>query len=169
MAWAGGSADKTYWFGGRCGESQGGSISDPAVRISESSPERGHCKSWHTVVDGEEDTWSAPWAGVDGVVRAVRDVAVRGVARTLATEGQISAVAAAMLCQDPASVSMWACLRDGFTWRGSYHIGGSTHGQQSRLKGHDALRERGLRDEDKSVDQYRMLVDKVRESIWVGW
>lgn len=50
------------------------------------------------------------WAEADGVVRFVTDVAVRGIARALATEGQISAVAAAMFCLDPASVSMWACL-----------------------------------------------------------
>lgn len=59
----------------------------------------------------------------------------------------------------------------GMCWpgEGSCVIAGSTHGQQSRLKGHDALLERRLRDEDGSVNQYRMLVDKVRESIWVGW
>lgn len=38
------------------------------------------------------------WAEVDGVVRVVTDVAVRGIARALANEGQISAVAAAIFC-----------------------------------------------------------------------
>lgn len=49
-------------------------------------------------MDGGEGTGSALWADVDGVARVVTDVAVRGTARALATEGQISAVAAAMFC-----------------------------------------------------------------------
>lgn len=49
-------------------------------------------------MDGREDTGSVWRAEVDGVVRPVTDVAVRGMARALATEGQISAVAAAMFC-----------------------------------------------------------------------
>jgi hypothetical protein len=37
------------------------------------------------------------------------------------------------------------------------------------LKGHHAHGERGLRDEDESVNQYRMPVDEAKESIRVGW
>lgn len=49
-------------------------------------------------MDGEEGPESVLWAEVDGVVRLVTDVAVRGIARALANEGQISAVAAAIFC-----------------------------------------------------------------------
>lgn len=60
------------------------------------------------MVDGI--SWDAGWwlcAEVDGVVRTGTDGAVRGImARALATEGQISAVAAAMFCRDAAPVSM---------------------------------------------------------------
>ena len=55
-------------------------------------------RSWHTVVDDEEDTGAVLWAGLDGDVRVVTDVATRGIARALASEGQISAVAAAIFC-----------------------------------------------------------------------
>lgn len=49
-------------------------------------------------MDGEEDTGEVLRAEVDGVVRFVTDGAVRGMARALASEGHISAVAAAMFC-----------------------------------------------------------------------
>lgn len=52
----------------------------------------------HTAVVCEEDPESVLWADVDGVLRVVTDVADRGIARALAAEGQMSAVAAAMFC-----------------------------------------------------------------------
>lgn len=113
--------------------------------------------------------WDAGWwlcAEVDGVVRTGTDGAVRGIiARALATEGQISAVAAAMFCRDAAPVSMLTeSCGAGLAGEGG-RADGRTHGQQGRLKGHYALRERRLRSEDGSVDQYRMLVREARGSI----
>lgn len=64
---------------------------------------RNRQKGWHTAGDGEEDVGSMSWAEADGGVRVLT---VRGIARVFATEGHISAVAAAMFYRDQASVSM---------------------------------------------------------------